>query len=59
MHGRITLTALALAAAVNVACLIKESTATIYIEPNGAATWVSLEKDVRSDRGRLADRDLG
>jgi len=29
-------------------CLIKDTTETIYLEPDGSVTWTVLEKDVRS-----------
>jgi hypothetical protein len=30
-------------------CLLKETTHTLYLEPNGAVVWRVVEKDVRSD----------
>jgi hypothetical protein len=37
-------------------CLIKDTTQTVYLEPNGTVTWSVLEKDVRSDAPRAEDR---
>ena len=38
-------------------CLVKDSTQTWYLEPDGSVTWVVLEKDVRSDADTAADRE--
>lgn len=46
-----------LAAAASAAgCLQKETTHTIYLSPDGRATWVTVERDVRSDEKDLARR---
>ena len=37
-------------------CLIKETSQTIYLEPDGRVTWTVLEKDVRSDGEKAEDR---
>ncbi len=37
-------------------CLIRDTTQTVYLEPNGTVTWSVLEKDVRSDAPRAEDR---
>ena len=37
-------------------CLIKDTTQTVYLEPDGTVTWSVLEKDVRSDAPRAEDR---
>ncbi len=37
-------------------CLQKETTHTIYVSPGGRATWLAVEKDVRSDEKDLARR---
>jgi hypothetical protein len=46
-----------LAAAASAAgCLQKETTHTIYLSPEGRATWMAVEKDVRSDEKEPARR---
>ncbi len=40
---------LAAASILTPGCLIKDTTETIYIEPDGTVTWTVLEKDVRSN----------
>ena len=37
-------------------CLQKETTHTIYLSPDGRATWMALEQNVRSDERDLARR---
>lgn len=39
-----------------VGCLIKETTSTLYLEPDGSVTWRVLEEDVRSDEEKPVDR---
>lgn len=38
-------------------CLVKETTHTLYLDPNGEVTWMVLERDVRSDKEKRAPRD--
>jgi hypothetical protein len=46
-----------LAAAASAAgCLQKETTHTIYLSPDGRATWMAVERDVRSDEEDAARR---
>ncbi|HSL22367.1 MAG TPA: hypothetical protein VK886_12595 [Vicinamibacterales bacterium] len=46
-----------MAAAVSAAgCLQKETTHTIYLTPDGKASWMAVEKDVRSDEQAPARR---
>jgi hypothetical protein len=40
---------LAAMAAAAAGCLVKETTHTLYLSPDGAVTWSVVEKDVRSD----------
>lgn len=44
------------AAAAAGGCLQKDTTHTIYLSPDGRATWSAVEKDVRSDEKDLARR---
>ncbi|MCP3981950.1 MAG: hypothetical protein GY716_21820 [bacterium] len=37
-------------------CLRKETTHTLYLDPDGSLHWSVLERDVRSDEKDLADR---
>jgi hypothetical protein len=37
-------------------CLQKETTHTLYLEPEGAVTWTASEKDIRSDERNPAGR---
>jgi hypothetical protein len=37
-----------LIALTTVACLVKETTHTIYLQPDGSLTWVVLEREIRS-----------
>jgi hypothetical protein len=37
-----------LIASTTVACLVKETTHTIYLQPDGSLTWVVLEREIRS-----------
>ena len=39
------------------ACLYKETTHTLYLSPDGAVTWRTLEDMVRSDATEPGDRD--
>ena len=38
-------------------CVRKETSHTFYLEPDGAVTWMVLEKDIRSDAGDLEKRN--
>jgi hypothetical protein len=49
----VVITAAALASG---GCLLKDTTETWYLEPDGGVTWVVMEKDVRSDAQAEADR---
>ena len=54
-----TFTGLASLAAVGLmttACLVKDTTQTIYLEPDGAVTWTVLQADVRSDGKTAKER---
>ena len=37
-------------------CLIKETTHTFYLDPDGAIVWRVVEKDVRSDAEDVDER---
>jgi len=37
-------------------CIVKETTHTLYLEPDGSLTWMVLEHAVRSDAGTAEDR---
>jgi hypothetical protein len=45
----ISLTWLAAVSILTPGCLVKDTTETIYLEPDGSVTWTVLERDVRSD----------
>ena len=47
---------LAAVALMTTACLVKDTTQTIYLEPDGSVTWTVLQKDVRSDSQKAEDR---
>jgi hypothetical protein len=49
MRKLIAMASLLLAALPQAACLDGEITHTLYLSPDGAVTWVSVEDDVRSD----------
>lgn len=54
MLGRLALlTALSIVAA---SCLVKEDTATWYLDRSGALTWSVVEKDVHSDAENVTDQ---
>lgn len=38
-------------------CVRKETSHTLYLDPNGAVTWMVLEKDIRSDAHDRRERD--
>jgi hypothetical protein len=44
------------AATLSAACLQQETTHTVYLSPDGAVTWMSIERDIRSDARAAADR---
>jgi hypothetical protein len=44
------------AAVLAAGCVRKETTHTFYLDPDGAVTWMVLEKDIRSDASDLAER---
>ena len=37
-------------------CIRKETSHTVYLDPHGGATWMVLEKDIRSDESDPKDR---
>lgn len=46
-----------LVAALASGCLQKDSTSTVYLDPDGHCTWVVLEQHVRSDAEQSGERD--
>ncbi len=38
-------------------CVRKETSHTLYLDPDGAVTWMVLEKDIRSDANNSGERD--
>jgi len=57
------LACIALLVALTAGCLLKETTHTLYLDPDGSVTWVVLERDIRSDeedidRGRAEEHDF-
>jgi hypothetical protein len=47
------------AAALTVGCLEGELEHVIYLDPDGSATWMVLEKEIRSASGDLAEEEKG
>jgi hypothetical protein len=47
---------IATVAGLNLGCLVRDTTETIYLEPDGGFTWTVLESDVRSDEKTPAAR---
>ena len=41
---------------VSAGCLVKDTTATLVLEPDGAATWTVLERNIHATGGTPADR---
>ncbi len=51
MKQILTLTIIVLAAFASIGCIVGETNHLIYLEPDGAVTWVVFERDVRSIDG--------
>jgi hypothetical protein len=56
MRNVLALALLAGAAALSSGCLVKDTTHTLYLSPDGAVRWVVVESDVRSDMEEPAER---
>ena len=54
MNKMLTIIAIAAVAA---GCVRKETSHTLYLDPDGAVTWMVLEKDIRSDAGDVEKRN--
>lgn len=52
-----TLSALAMIALLTAGCLIKHTRHTLYLEPDGAVSWMVIEKDIRSVADDPQERD--
>ena len=56
MRNILTISVL-VAAVLSTACLVGETTHTLYLDPSGSVIWVVLEKEMRSDADDPQERD--
>ena len=56
MRNLLTISVLAVTV-LSSACLVGETTHTLYLDPSGSVTWVVLEQEMRSDAGDPQERD--